>query len=226
VNITSKLAILSSALLFATSAMAGVIGTAGVNDVSLDGSAADGFKFSNNVNPQSGANGNTAGFASTFAGMGDGGAWSAIAKFTATADDGVQAWTPVNLPYSFTMSFDKLGTRNGTWTIKNNDMSKDIVLDLAFAMYSGNASAAWLFNNQTLAAGATLDGNWLMNLLSNTNNNNQNYSNSGNLTLFARDVIQTEAIVLPSTDVPAPATLALLLAGLGLMGVAMRRRSK
>jgi hypothetical protein len=228
VKTISKLAALCSTLLFATSAFAGVIGTATVNDVSLDGSVADAFKFSSGVNPQAGPNGTTTGFKNTFSGFGTSNPWAVIAKFTSSADNNFAIDTAASLPYSFEMTFDKTDSRNGSWTIQNKDTGHDVILDLAFAMYSGNSSAAWLFDNQVLAAGASLAGTWSMNL----KNNGGNYGGYSNLTLFARDVVQTAVAHQPlgnapaAVDVPEPGALALLLMGLGMMALSARRRSK
>lgn len=205
-------------MLLAHGAQAGVIGTASSNDVTLEGVAASALEYASGVNPQ--GNAGASGFSSAFADAGLSNAWLPIGLFVA---NGSQT-SPAAFPGSLTMNFVNDDNR-GTWTIRNNDAANDLTLDLVFALHVGGGSGAWLFDDQTILAGSTMSGTWTQNML---NNGNQ-IAGYSNLTLFARDARFTPASVVPAADVPTadvpePKTMALMLAGLGLMGFVARRR--
>ena len=196
----------------ASSALAGEIGSASVNDVKLGGEVADAFAYSSNLNPQGAAG--SSGFDGPFAIYGDG-PWEKVAKIK--EDNGVlspmtyqNSFLLGKVSFSFTMTDDK----NGTWSMTSLDLANDLMFDLVFAMHVGGGSGAWLFNDQLVGAGQTLQGDWTQNMV-NGNNRRTGFSN---LTMFAR-----QEPIDPIVDVPEPATLASLALGLGLLG-AMRPR--
>ncbi|SHG40694.1 PEP-CTERM sorting domain-containing protein [Massilia sp. CF038] len=202
--------------LLAGSAHAGSIGTATINDVTLSGAPSDALSYANGINPQSqGKNGGSTGFAKDFASYGSGD-WARLAAFDSKADDGTSIST-TKLGSSLTFTFDKTNGRNGSWTLTNTDLLHAVDLDLVFAIHTGGGSGAWLFDDQQIGAGQTLNGSWALNLL----NNGRQYSGYSNLTIFGRDFN-----VIPPTDtkVPEPGTPASIVLGLGLLGVMMRRR--
>lgn len=205
-KLPQKLAAAAAACLLAGSAFAD-IGTASVNDVTLNGSPADAFAYQAGWNPQAGPNGDTSGFGTTFDAYGTGSAWDLLGK-----KDG-------NAPFSTTgpLSFTLSGSgSSGTWTVTNTSATQNIQLDLVFALHAGNQGGAWLFDNQAIAAGQTLNGTWQMNW---TVGNNGAHPDFSNATIFGRD--------MATTPVPEPATYGMLLAGLGLVGaIARRRRSE
>ncbi|UUZ52822.1 hypothetical protein LP419_27080 [Massilia sp. H-1] len=103
-----KLVLQASALslILFGSAFAGSIGTATVNDVTLDGEHATLLSYGNGINPQSqGAGGGSTGFANAFSAYGSGD-WTRLAAFGVNADDGASIST-VALGSSLTFTFDK-----------------------------------------------------------------------------------------------------------------------
>ncbi|HEX8612641.1 MAG TPA: PEP-CTERM sorting domain-containing protein [Telluria sp.] len=216
-------AALVTTMLLATDAHAAASGSAGKtakSDVSLNGASADAVDYAGGVNPQSGnaTKGGSSGFASDFALYGSKQAWTSIAAFGETADNGV-AITTSKLGTSLTFTFDKTSGRTGSWTVANNDLKNNVKLDLVFAMHTGGGSSAWLFDNEVLGAGAKTTGSWTLNAL----NPGGKLSDYSNLTIFARDLSKT-AFQVPTTPVPEPENYAMLLAGLGLIGFMSRRR--
>lgn len=181
------------------------MGTASANDATLNGTAANAFVYQAGWNPQAGQNGDTSGFGTAFDSFGTD-AWSLLGK-----KDG-------NAPFSRTgpLSFTLTGSSNsGTWTVTNTG-STTAVADLVFALHAGDQGGAWLFDNRMVAAGQTLSGTWQMNwTVGQGNNNNPDFSNA---TIFGRG----EGVTSP---VPELATYGMLLAGLGLIGAIVRRRS-
>jgi hypothetical protein len=199
-----KCAMAAASLLLAASAYAG-IGTASANDANLDGSPADDFAYMDGWNPQAGPNGDTSGFAAAFSGSGVG-AWSLLGKMP----DSPTTWMS-------TLKFTYSGTGdNGLWTVEN--LSANIItLDLVMAIHAGGQAGAWLFDDQTILPGQTLNGDWLIGWTvgNPTQNNHPDFSN---MTLFGRDIIITQ--------VPEPETYAMLLAGLAALGFMARRKSR
>lgn len=186
------------------------IGKASADDVALEKAGADNFAFST-VNPMQ-HGGNTDGFASAFGSTGKD-AWSVLGTV-----DGTGKLTDNASLFDF--SFTGTGATSGTWTITNTSTTSNAVLDLTVAIHASNASTAFLFDNQAVAAGQTLSGTWQVEWL---NNGNQ-VPGFSNLVFFGRDVSTSNVTLLP---VPEPATLPMVLAGLAVVGTAAwRRRGK
>jgi hypothetical protein len=213
-------AALCTSLLFASNAHATWGGNTSKSDVTLNGAAADAVDYAFLVNPQGlfATKGGSGGFASDFALYGSKQGWTSIAAFGSRADNGVAISTN-KLGTNLTFTFDKSDSRHGSWTMSNNDLKNNVKLDLVFAMYGGVGSSAFLFDNETIGAGATSNGSWTFNALT-LFGSKAGYEN---LTIFARDVSKT-AFEVPTTPVPEPETYAMLLAGLGLVGFMSRRR--
>lgn len=85
-------------------------------------------------------------------------------------------------------------------------------IDLVVAMHASNRSGAFLFDDLVLSANSIQNGTWNIAWL---NNGGQvpDYSNSS---FWLRNV----------TPVPEPSVYALMLAGLGVLGLVARRRRK
>lgn len=188
-----------STIFFFPAAHAGLIGTAGVSDITLDGSAADVFQYASGVNPQQGRSGNTSGFSSAFNSYGSGN-WNMLSKFTSSAGNASAATAG-----GVQMVFNKTDTRHGAWSITNTSASQDVTLDLVFAMHAGNGSGAWLFDNQFIGAGATVSGVWNLNVY----NDGRQYADYSNLTFFSRNAVLTApkpAVTQPAAPATAPVT--------------------
>ncbi|WBS00831.1 PEP-CTERM sorting domain-containing protein [Pseudoduganella sp. SL102] len=202
--LVQKLAAASAILAFAFNAHA-AIGSASAADVTLDGQAADAFAYEAGWNPHAGPNGDTSGFGTAFDGTGTG-SFSLLDKYDHSSEF-------ANLgPLTFTF-VDATGTQ-GLWTITNTSTTTNITLDLVFAIHAGNQGGAWLFDNQTVLAGQSLQGDW--EILWTVGQGQGNSPDFSNLTLFSRDVV--------TTPVPEPGTYAMLLAGLAVTAVVRRRR--
>ncbi|MGW8392066.1 PEP-CTERM sorting domain-containing protein [Pseudoduganella sp. HUAS MS19] len=200
--IARKLALAATSLVLAASAYgAGSIGNTSADDVTLGGFDADAFVFAAGWNPHAGLNGDTSGFGTAFDAYGSG-PWSLLDKYDASA---VFGNTGV-LQFGFALS----GGTTGTWSVHNTGAAH-LVLDLVFAMHAAEAGAGFLFDNQAINAGQTLNGTWRIEWF--TGNNNA-YPDFSNLALFARNV----------SAVPEPGEYGMLLAGLGVLGVLARRR--
>jgi hypothetical protein len=102
--------------------------------------------------------------------------------------------------------------------MSNTDQANNVNMDLVFAMHTGGGSGAWLFDEQSIGAGKTLNGTWALNLL----NNGGQYSGYSNLTIFGRNYQETK--VVPPTKVPEPGTPATLALGMALLAFMARRR--
>jgi hypothetical protein len=202
-KLPQKLAAAAAACLLAGSAFAD-IGTASVNDVTLNGSVADAFAYQAGWNPQAGPTGDTSGFGTTFDSFGIG-PWDLLGK-----KDGSSTFSNTG---QLTFTLTGSGT-SGTWTVTNTSATLNAQLDLVFALHAGNQGGAWLFDNQAIAAGQTLNGTWAINWT--VGQNGTNHPDFSNATIFGRD--------LGTTPVPEPATYGMLLAGLGLVGAIARRR--
>lgn len=201
-TLVSKCTAVLAALMFAASAYAN-ISSASVNDVTLDGRPADAFAFATGWNPHAGPMGDTSGFGTTFDPYGSG-AWTLLDKY-----DHNQAFSNTGQLH-FTFS-ETTGTM-GLWSVTNTSATMMMTLDLVFAIHAGNQGGAWLFDNETIMPGQTLDGTWQIQW----DNNGGNHPDFSNLTLFGRDIVLT--------PVPEPATCGMLLLGLGAL--ALRRRGK
>jgi hypothetical protein len=203
-KLMQKLSVAAVALALAGSASA-AIGTASVNDVTLAGDPADAFAYAAGWNPHAGPNGDTSGFDAAFASYGTG-TWSLLDKLD--AGSGLQN-TGV-----LTFTFAPPSGTSGGWSVTNTSMTSSVTLDLAFAMHAGNQGGGWLFDNQTVLPGQTLNGTWAINWT--VGAGGTNHPDFSNLTLFARDMV--------TTPVPEPETYGMLLAGLGVLGLVARRR--
>ncbi len=170
--------------------------------MTLAGFDADAFVFTAGWNPHAGLHGDTSGFGTAFDAYGSG-PWSLLDKYDLNA---VFANAGL-LQFGFAMNS---GT-TGTWSVHNTGAA-NMVLDLVFAMHAGDAGAGFLFDNQAINAGQTLNGTWRIEWF--TGNNNA-YPDFSNLALFARDV----------SAVPEPGEYGMMLAGLAVLGLLARRRS-
>ncbi|GGY47832.1 PEP-CTERM sorting domain-containing protein [Pseudoduganella albidiflava] len=202
--LVQKLAAASAILAFAFNAHA-AIGSASAADVTLDGQAADAFAYEAGWNPHAGPNGDTSGFGTAFDGTGTE-SFSLLDKYD--HDEGFANLGPL------TFTFSETTGNNGLWTVTNTSATSNITLDLVFAIHAGNQGGAWLFDNQTVLAGQTLQGDW--EILWTVGQGQGNSPDFSNLTLFSRDVV--------TTPVPEPGTYAMLLAGLAVTAVVRRRR--
>jgi hypothetical protein len=182
-----------STLFLSPLAHAGLIGSAAVSDITLGGSAADGFQYASGVNPQQGKSGNTRGFRSAYASDGTA-SWGLLSKFNASAGNNTSASAG-----GLQLVFNKTDTRHGTWSVTNTNAAQDLTLDLVFAMHAGNGSGAWLFDNQFIGAGATLSGVWNLNIF----NDGEQYADYSNLTLFGRDSVLTAPVAVAKAPAAA-----------------------
>lgn len=203
IRFTLSAAAVAAATLFATAANAapctGVsLGTSATGDFTLGGVDSDACVIST-VNPDQGPNGNPSGFSPTPFGTG----WTLLAKVNSdsspTLFDGV----------SFSWSLGPQSGKSGTWTFGADQTVK---VDLVVAMHAANRSGAFLFDDLELSASAIQNGTWNIAWL-NRGGEVPDYSNSS---FWLRDV----------TPVPEPSSYALALAGLGVLGLVVRRRRK
>jgi len=198
-----KLALAASSLLLAASAFSATnIGNTSADDVTLGGFDADAYVFAAGWNPHAGPNGDTSGFGTAFDAYGSG-PWSLLDKYDLNAVFGNAGV----LQFGFAMNS---GT-TGTWSVHNTGPA-NMVLVLVFAMHAADAGAGFLFDNQAINAGQTLNGTWRIEWFTGDNNA---YPDFSNLALFARDV----------SAVPEPGEYGMLLAGLAVLGLLARRRN-
>lgn len=208
-TIAKKFALAASSMLLAASALgATTIGNTTTDDATLAARAADALAFNAAWNPQAGPFGDTGGFGQAFDGLGSG-AWSLLGKHEGGSSTGFS----LNSALNFTFDFGS-GT-SGTWSVTNTSATNAVSLDLVLALKAANGAAAFLFDNQALAAGQTLSGTWNIDWLTGNKQANPDFSN---VTMFGRDMDG----IAPA--VPEPGAYAMLLAGLGLIGFVARRR--
>ncbi len=208
-SIAKKFALAASGMLLAASAFgATTIGNTSADDVMLATRASDAFVFTPAWNPQAGPNGDTSGFGTAFAGYGSG-AWTLLGK-----QDGASS-TGFGLLSGLNFTFDAGSGTSGTWTVTNT-ASHSVALDLVLALKAADGAGAFLFNNQAINAGQTLSGTWHIDWFTGNKQANPDFSN---VTMFGRDF---DGVAPP---VPEPGAYAMLLAGLGLIGVVARRRT-
>lgn len=202
-TLPQKWAVAAASMLLAASASA-AIGTASVSDVTLAGAPADAFAYQAGWNPHAGPNGDTSGFDTAFSSYGSG-SWSLLDKYD--LNSGFSNTGPL------TFTFSQITGTTGTWSVTNSSLTSLVQLDLVYAMHAGNQGGAWLFDDQTVQPGQTLNGSWEINWTVGGNGANPDFSN---LTLFGRDIV--------TTPVPEPATYGMMLAGLAVVGAIARRR--
>lgn len=203
-----KFALAASSMLLAASAFGATsIGNTSVDDLTLNALSADAITFSSGWNPQAGRYGDTSGLGTAFDAFGSG-AWTLLGKHEAGAGGSFGLLSPL------TFTFDRGTGTSGTWTVTNTGTT-DVMLDLVLALKAANGASAFLFNNQAITAGQTLSGTWDIGWFTGRNFATPDFSN---LTVFARDMDG----IAPA--VPEPGQYAMLLAGLGLIGVLARRR--
>lgn len=197
----SRIAVALASLAFAYSAMAApTIGDADVTDVTLNGSPADDIAFSLE-NGQAGPDGNSSVFVDEF-----GGTWDLLTKVDSGGNFDPTSTVINGTTITYGFSLDPGGT-SGTWSLTS---STDMMLDLAFAMHAGGATASYLFDDESLVAGVTSNGTFQIEWL----NNGGQVPTYSNLTLFQDSV----------SVIPEPETYAMMLGGLGLIGFLNRRR--
>jgi hypothetical protein len=212
VKYIKKLALLGAMVLAGGSALAGQPGASSLNDVKLGGLVADDYVYRSGL----GSSGSVpADFSSALYGTG---VWTTIGSFGAAADNNLPLLTSTALGLNFSMSFDQIDSRHGTWTIKNNDSANNVQLDLVFGLSGTGGNGAWLFDNQVINAGQTLSGSWDIKFY-----NGNPISTYSGLNLFARDVSKQPLVTSP---VPEPETYLMLLAGLGIVLMSRRRKDE
>ncbi|WP_426342821.1 PEP-CTERM sorting domain-containing protein [Pseudoduganella sp. S-14] len=200
--IARKMALAATSLILAASALGATgVGNTSADDVTLGGFDSDAFVFSAGWNPHAGVNGDTSGFGTAFDAFGSG-AWSLLDKYDLNAGFGNMGV----LQFGFAMNS---GT-TGNWSVHNTGAA-NMVLDLVFAMHAADAGAGFLFDNQAINAGQTLNGTWRSEWFTGANNA---YADFSNLALFGRDV----------SALPEPGEYGMLLVGLGMLGLLARRR--
>jgi hypothetical protein len=203
-TLLQKLAAFAATMAFALNACA-AIGSASAADVTLDGQPADAFAYQDGWNPHAGPNGDTSGFGTTFDSYGTG-PFSLLDKY-----DHSQGFSNMGM---LTFAFSEITGTNGTWSVTNTSGTNMVTLDLVFAIHAGNQGGAWLFDNETIMPGQTLSGTWRI-MWTVGQGNHPDFSN---LTLFGRDIV--------TTPVPEPQTQAMLLVGLMLTALTLRRKMR
>lgn len=201
-RITAGVAATLASLALAASAQA-AIGDASAADVTLAGQPADAFAYAEGWNPHAGPSGDTSGFDSAFAGYGSG-AWQLL--------DRAERWSGFQNTGQLNFSLTETTGTTGQWSVTNTSTTMNMTLDLVFAIHAGGQGGAWLFDDQMIQAGQTLDGTWQI-LWTNGGGNVPDFSN---VTIFGRDIVLT--------PIPEPAEYAMLVAGLGLLS--LRSRAK
>lgn len=174
----------------------GSVGNASGRDVSLNDEIAQAFKYSGGINPH-GKDG-ASGFAADFKTDTDSTAWNHLADFE-TAPAGFGSDDAILLDSKLLFTFSNSNGLKGNWSVQNTDLGNNLTLDLVFAMHTGGGSGAWLFDNQTIAAGQTLTGDWSQKMF----NNGGNMGGFSNLTLFVRDASASPVVLSRPSYSPA-----------------------
>ncbi|WP_342114878.1 PEP-CTERM sorting domain-containing protein [Pseudoduganella sp. OTU4001] len=207
--LAKKFALAASSMLLAASAFgATTVGNTSVDDVTLDLQNSDAFVFMDDWNPHAGPNGDTSGFGTAFDAYGTG-SWSLLGKHEGGSGSGF------SLTSSLDFSFDYGDGHTGTWTVSNTSATQPVQLDLVLALKAGSGAAAFLFDNQAISAGQTLNGTWRIDWFTGNNQANPDFSN---LTVFGREMDGVVPVI------PEPGEYAMLLAGLGVISLVARRR--
>jgi hypothetical protein len=133
-------------------------------------------------------------------------------------------WTYLDSPGASTVNFmdvtfvtEVTAGSSGTWTLTGEDIvagALPIAIDLVVGLKAGNEYALWGFDN-VLFNGAT-GGTFSIAFT----NNGGNHPALSHMILFAREAGGGSITAVPEAD-----TWAMLLAGLGLVGFAVRRRA-
>jgi hypothetical protein len=173
----------------------------------LNGQAADGIAFSTG-NGQAGPNGNASVFNNVFTGS-----WSLLSKVDSNGQFSGAPLTIAGSGFDVTFSLAP-NDKTGVWSIT---ASQSMTLDLVLGMHAGNATASFLFNDEHLTAGQTETGTFKIDWF----NGGSNVPAFSNLTMFYKDAVLTPNV----SPVPEPGTWAMMLAGLGFLGFAARRKN-
>ena len=205
IRITTAAVALATASLFSTAANAAActgvnVGTSSTGDFTLGGADSSACVISG-VNPDQGPNGNSSGFSPDPFGTG----WTLLAKL----NSGSSPTTLDGVSFAWSITGASAGSTSGTWSFGADQAVK---LDLVLAMHASNHSGAFLFEDVVLDANLAQDGTWQIKWL----NNGGQVPGYSNASLWVRDV----------TPVPEPETYALMLAGLGAVGLVARRRRR
>lgn len=214
-----KIALLSTTLV-ATFAQAANYdpGKSSAKDVKLDGDIADKYVLiqGSKINPIQ----TTAGFDSAFVTASGTAAkgWSLAETVEYNEKTNKLTFTDKALNDGLTFSFTEAASHtSGTWTITNTSATKNTTLDLALSFHAGNNVGSFLFNDQAILAGKTLTGSWAINWLNNA-------ANSNSIPGFSNIGFYTGQRSYFTSPVPEPETYGMMLAGLGVVGYAVRRR--
>lgn len=211
-TIIKLLGALAIAGLFASPSMAATTpctgvstGTSTTGNVTLAGNISDGCDIAIG-NPQAGPNGDSSGFSDNF-----GTGWSLLSKVTGSSvSSAASSATFGGVAYTFQFNENAGTEKQGTWSIS---VDKAVTVDLVFAVHASNRAGAFLFDDQVLSTvPGSNAGTWTISWL----NNGGQVPDFSNLTVFARD---QHISAVPEAD-----TYAMLLAGLGLVGLVARRR--
>lgn len=189
-------------------------GASTASDVTLGGAAAGSYALVQHgeINPIQ----STAGFDTQFSGAGTS-VWTQ-AQTVESSNSNVLTLTDKLSSDSLTFSFTQAsGGTSGTWSVTNTN-AQNTTLDLVLSFHAGNNVGSFLFDNQSIAAGQTLNGDWQIQWLNNAGNS-QSVPTFSNMAFYTGSVQFTSAV-------PEPSTYAMMLGGFGLMGFIARRRRR